>query len=129
MEKAEGWDQEESMPSEAEHAEQLREAMMLLSELAQHPESRLLLAMFRRIANLDARRLTLVGQFTQQIVEIHDPDAVATFLAWREHPVLDTILLLAAKLEEPDQYEIVGFAEGLLNDAQRPRSSGGLSGR
>ena len=67
-----------------------------------------------------ARCAALVQTFARQVIDVHDPDAVATFLAWKERPVLDTILNLAAKLGTDDQHEVIDFIEALLDKADHP---------
>ena len=53
--------------------------------------------------------------FAGQVVDVHDTDAVATVLAWKADPVLDTILNLAAKLDVDNQYEFIDLVEALLS--------------
>jgi hypothetical protein len=85
---------------------------------------RLILGTFRKIADLNESQLVLLEQFLEQIIQVHDPDAVTTFLRWKEHPVLDTILLLASKLDEEDQYEVLYRAEDLAAEAGRLSPAG-----
>lgn len=77
----------------------------------------LVLGALLKVIHFDEKRLALVNSFIEQVAEIHDPDAVETFLCWKTHPVLDTILLLAAKLDEDAQYEVLNLAEDLARDA------------
>ncbi|HEX2256537.1 MAG TPA: hypothetical protein VHG92_07530 [Afifellaceae bacterium] len=96
-----------------ELGERVSEALATLVDLARHDQSRTLLCTCRQLMEFDARRLALVHDFVHQTVEIHDPDVVATFLGWKSHPVLDSILLLAAKLNEDQQYQLLDLAEEL----------------
>ena len=74
-------------------------------------------------SNLSARRLATIYRFAQQISEIHDVDAVETFLRWKDHPVLDTILMLVSELEEDDQYEVLNKAEDLIQECSLRHAS------
>lgn len=66
--------------------------------------------------SLSVRRLNTVFKFAKQISEIHDVDAIDTFLNWKDHPVLDTILMLVSELDEDEQYEILDKAEDLIKE-------------
>ena len=68
--------------------------------------------------SLSARRLNTVYHFAQQISDIHDVDAIDTFLKWKDHPVLDTILALVSELDEDAQYEVLNKAEELIDNCQ-----------
>lgn len=67
-------------------------------------------------SRLSARRLATIHRFAEQISVIHDVDAIDTFLRWKEHPVLDTILMLVSELDDDDQYEVLNKAEDLINE-------------
>ena len=78
----------------------------------------LLLAALLKVIQFDERRLALVNSFIERVVEVHDPDTIETFLSWKAHPVLDTILHLSATLDEESQYEVLNCAEDLAREAQ-----------
>jgi len=69
--------------------------------------------------HLGAEQMHLVQMFVQQIVLCHDPDAVASFLAWRTDPKLESILDLAAKMGDEDRDQLLFFAEDLSNDGSK----------
>ena len=58
-----------------------------------------------------AERALLLRDFTTQVIEVYDPDAVSTFLRWKADPHLDTLLLLASKLDEGGVDELIRLAE------------------
>lgn len=101
--------------SDLELARRLSATVVVIGKLAKRSQDRTLTRIFEKLTELDNSRLVLLSQFLEQIVEIHDPDAVSTFLRWKEDPVLDTILQLAAQLDEDARYEIVDLAEQLAN--------------
>lgn len=65
------------------------------------------------VSAMSTNRLETLRSFAKQVAEIHDVDVIDTFLKWKDHDVLDTILLLTAHLEEDDQYEVLDCAETL----------------
>lgn len=69
------------------------------------------------VGALSTNRLETLRSFAKQVAEIHDVDVVNTFLKWKDHDVLDTILLLSANLDEDDQYEVLDRAETLAKES------------
>jgi hypothetical protein len=67
----------------------------------------------------DDPRLDLIRRFTEEVIATHDPNAVDTFLAWKAQPVLDTLLLLAARLNEDAQDELLSHAEDLWRESRQ----------
>ncbi len=68
------------------------------------------------VSTMSTKRLETLRSFAKQVAEIHDVDVINTFLKWKDHEVLDTILLLSANLDEDDQYEVLDCAEGLAKE-------------
>ena len=76
----------------------------------------------RLLSTLGASQVDLVSEFAHQILRCHDPDAVATFLRWRRDPRIETLLLIAAELEDEALDELIFAAED-LQDERLPRPS------
>ncbi len=70
----------------------------------------------QQAGEMSLERLKTLYRFSHQVSDIHDVDAVNTFLKWKDHPVLDSILLLVSELDEDSQYEILHRAEDLINE-------------
>lgn len=68
------------------------------------------------VSTMSTNRLETLRSFAKQVSEIHDVDVINTFLKWKDHDVLDTILLLSANLDEDDQYEVLDRAESLAKE-------------
>lgn len=69
-----------------------------------------------QIAALDERQVDLVLKVTRQLVACHDPDVVQTFLAWRCDPKLESILDLAAALDDDGRDQLLFSAEDLYSE-------------
>jgi len=50
-------------------------------------------------------------------IACHDPDVVQTFLAWRSDPKLESILDLAAALDDDSRDQLLFSAEDLYSEA------------
>jgi len=68
------------------------------------------------IADLDEARLQLVRLFVRQVVACNDPDMVRNFLAWRDDPRLDSLLDLAAELDDERRDQLLFAAEDLYTE-------------
>jgi len=78
------------------------------------------------IAELDGARQQLVRIVVRQMVACNDPDMVRTFLAWRDDPRLESLLDLAAELDDERRDQLLFAAEDLYTEqlGGRPRARG-----
>jgi len=68
------------------------------------------------LSRLGEPQIALVSQFVRQILRCHDPDVVATFLNWRRDPRIETLLLIAAGLDDEALDQLVFAAEALQDE-------------
>lgn len=66
------------------------------------------------LGDLPRDRLVIISEFIQQVAEADDPDVIRTFLAWRADARLDTLLHLAANLDEDALDQLLFTAEDML---------------
>ncbi len=78
--------------------------------------------LFGLVESMCPQKIASITQFARQTIQLHDDEAVATFLKWKEDPVIDSILLLAAKLDSDGREDLLDTAEILAdeNSGRRP---------
>ena len=69
-----------------------------------------------RIATLSAPELSLVLEFAEQIVTRFDPETVSEFMSWRSDPKIESILQIAAALDEAGREQLLFDAENRIGD-------------
>jgi hypothetical protein len=72
-----------------------------------------------KLAGLDEPQLELLLEFIEQVVDCHDPDAVGTFLNWREDPTIGSILQIAASISDDLREQLLYSAETLYSTETR----------
>lgn len=70
------------------------------------------------LSNLNVAQVELVEQFVEQIIRCYDPDVVRSFLEARNDPRIESILALAADLEDEKRDQLLFAAEDLYDSAQ-----------
>ncbi|MXQ06385.1 hypothetical protein GQ651_00855 [Alphaproteobacteria bacterium GH1-50] len=75
--------------------------------------------MVERVATLSTPELSLVLEFAEQIVTRFDPETVAEFMAWRSDPRIESILQIAAALDEAGRDQLLFDAEHRIEDETR----------
>lgn len=79
-------------------------------------KSELMLDLFELAQILCAQKTESVLHFARQTVHLQDSDAVETFLSWKDDPVIDSILLLAAKMDAAARAELLDAAEMISDE-------------
>ena len=75
------------------------------------------LRMLELLPSLSEAELEAVLEFAAQIARTFDPDAVHAFLRWREDDRLESILQIAARLNDADVDHLLFQAEDLLAES------------
>ncbi len=70
------------------------------------------------LSHLNTAQVELVEKFVEQIVRCYDPDVVRSFLEARNDPRIESILALAADLEEEKRDQLLFAAEELYDSAK-----------
>lgn len=73
------------------------------------------------VLSLDADLVPLLSVFARQVLACHDPDAVRAFLRWRDDPRLESLLQIAALLDDEALDQLVFAAEDLLAETAGPQ--------
>lgn len=73
--------------------------------------------LFNLTQSLCPAKIKSVVQFARQTIQLHDEDAVETFLKWKDDPVIDSVLLLASKMDGDHRAELLDAAEMLFDEA------------
>ena len=75
--------------------------------------------MMERIGTLSVPELSLVLEFAEQIVTRFDPETVAEFMSWRMDPRIESILQIAAALDDAGREQLLFDAENRIEDDAR----------
>lgn len=73
-------------------------------------------SLFDRVHQLDPRQRNLVDTFITQLLGCHDPDFVQSFLEWRSDPRIESLLDLAAALDDENRDQLLFKAEDLYTE-------------
>ena len=66
------------------------------------------------LVGLGASQADIVVAFARQIVTCHDPEAVQAFLVWRDDPRMESLMQIAATLDDEGLDQLVFTAEDLF---------------
>ena len=77
-----------------------------------------ILVCYADIASMEARQQESVCELVAQLRRTDDPDALGTFVRWRQDETLEILMMLAAKLSEPELDDLVGEAEKVLENRE-----------
>lgn len=70
------------------------------------------------LSNLNHAQVELVEKFVEQIIRCYDPDVVSSFIEARNDPRIESLLTLAADLEDEKRDQLLFAAEELYDSAK-----------
>lgn len=80
------------------------------------------------LLKMDLQDLSLIKHFCSQILRCHDPEVVDAFLRWREEPRIETLMQIAATLDDDSLDQLLFCAEDIqsevMTDSQGDDSQG-----
>lgn len=74
---------------------------------------------FSMVAMLDDERRALLRRIVDQLLVCNDPDIVESFVAWRTDPRVESLLQLAAKLDDERLDQLLFAAEDLFSESRQ----------
>ena len=70
------------------------------------------------LLELPTSKLETVKRFMKEVVETESEATVEAFLTWKDHQVIDTILLLLADMDAKEQEAIMASVRVLIDENQ-----------
>lgn len=69
------------------------------------------------LLKMELADMALVRHFCTQILRCHDPEAIDAFLRWRDEPRIETLMQIAATLDDDSLDQLLFCAEDIQTDA------------
>lgn len=74
------------------------------------------------LLTLELRELGLVQTFCAQVLRAYDPDVIDAFLRWRDDPRIETLMQIAACLDDDGLEQLLFDAEDIQSDSRSRHS-------